>query len=253
MIFAIKVFNLTPSMLADSVAPSCQSGSLARDVHRVGASRFALLDFIQKELPCWRDHPDRPKDVNSETLLSEHLCDHLTGAARLSNTFDCFQFRTEITDEEKKARKIDLAVKPCGSSIIVEGRTYTQFESIMPIECKRLPTPHDAGRDPREYVVVGDKSTGGMQRFKCAKHGGAHQVAAMIGYIQQHDGDYWSKQVCAWIAGLVQEPSSIWTEDDSLTAVFLDSDAKISRLTSSHRRTEGHLPIVLHHLWIQMN
>jgi len=61
------------------------------------------------------DDPDRPSNT-SETILTEHLSDYLTGVARKSSGWDILQFRTEAVDEHRKARKIDLTPKPCGRS-----------------------------------------------------------------------------------------------------------------------------------------
>ena len=240
-------------MLADQVDPSVQSGIFASDVHLPCTSRYRLLDFIAQELPRWRDDPERPRDVSSETQLSEHLCDYLTGVAQHSVGFDCFQFRTETSDEEKRGRKIDLAVKPCGCALWIDGKRHSKYEAIMPIECKRLPTPLANGRDEREYVVVGDGSTGGIQRYKFGLHGGLHNVAAMIGYIQQHDGAFWHKQISGWIEELVASDEPCWSSHDHLTFSVLDSGKKLSRLVSTHYRTDGKPPMFLHHLWVGMS
>jgi hypothetical protein len=240
-------------MLADQAAPILPTGALASDLHLPGASRLKLLDFIAQALPRWRDDPERPSDPTSETLLSEHLCDYLTGQARFTPGFDCFQFRTETGDEGKRGRKIDLAVKPCGVALWIEGKRHTQYEAIMPIECKRLPTPKAANRDEREYVIVGDKSTGGIQRFKFGDHGSTHKVAAMIAYIQEHDGAHWNQKIMGWMQDLFTTPDSSWTSNDLLKPIELDSANKTSRLLSSHSRGPGKDPIELHHLWVQMN
>lgn len=240
-------------MLADQAAPILPTGALASDLLLPGASRLKLLDFIAQALPRWRDDPQRPRATTSETHLSEHLCDYLTGQARFTKGFDCFQFRTETGDEGKRGRKIDLTVKPCGVALWIEGKRHTQYEAIMPIECKRLPTPKEKDRDEREYVIVGDKSTGGIQRFKFGDHGSTHKVAAMIAYIQEHDGAHWNQKIGSWIQDLTASPGSPWTKNDLLQVTKLDSSDKTSRLTSSHSRGIGKAPIELHHLWVQMN
>ena len=240
-------------MLADHATAITQTGTFAGDLHLPDTARLKLIDFIAGELPRWRDHPDRPQATASETQLSEHLCDYLTGAARRSEGYDCFQFRTETTDEENKGRKIDLSIKPCGVAVWIEGRRHTQFEAIMPVECKRLPTPPGRDRDEQEYVVVRDGSTGGIQRFKFGHHGSRHAIAAMIAYIQEHDGVYWNNQIAAWISALVRQPNSEWSKSDLLSVVEFDSANRLSRLCSTHQRTGGRKPIHIHHLWAGMN
>jgi hypothetical protein len=90
-----------------------------------------LLDFISGQLPLWRDRPDRRKET-SETPLTSQLCAHLNSVARLSAGWDILQFRVEEADEQHKSRKIDLVAAPCGATICIEGRRYSDFESLMP-------------------------------------------------------------------------------------------------------------------------
>ena len=138
-------------MLAES-SNEIQSGSLDQDVHLPSTAKLELVAFIGQELPRWRDHPDRP-DKQTETTLTEHLCDHLNGAAYHSTEWSHVQFRTETGDETRGGRKIDLTVKPRGGALVIEGRRHSQFDALFPIECKRLPTPAERDRDEREYVI----------------------------------------------------------------------------------------------------
>ncbi len=170
-------------MLAD-ISTSVQASQLDPEVHLSGTARYALLDFIAEELPRWRDHPDR-KPVESETTLTSGLCEHLNSAAYRSAGWSRIQFRTEVRDEIKQGRAIDLAPKPCAAIIFIEGRRHTQFDTLLPIECKRLPTPKEKDRDEREYVITNPGTTGGIQRFKFGHHGADHKVGAIIGYIQE--------------------------------------------------------------------
>lgn len=241
-----------PTMLADTTAPSSAAGLLSPHLFPAQTTRRRLVDFIAGELPRWRDDPERDMTVEAETKLSEHLCDWLNSARRDKPGFDCFQFRTETADEEKGGRKIDLSIKPCGDALVVEGRRYSIYEAILPVECKRLPTPKSKDRDAWEYAVVRNGSTGGMQRFKTGAHGGSHTVAAMIGYVQQHDGMHWQKTINKWISDLATQSPTDWSTDDLLQESILDSAEKVSRLTSRHNRA-GKESIELHHLWVCMN
>ena len=101
-----------------------------------------FIEFIADELPRWRDHPER-KPETSETALTDQFCDHLNSAARTSDGWSRIQFRTEVPDEVRPGRAIDLAPKPCGAVLVIEGRRHTQFDTLLPIECKRLPTPRE--------------------------------------------------------------------------------------------------------------
>jgi hypothetical protein len=173
-------------MLANTPDTSAQSGTLSSDVQKPATFRHELLDFITAELPRWRDRVDR-RDETSETILTSQLCAHLNSAARRAAGWDILQFRVEEPDEKRKGRKIDLVPSPCGAAICVEGRRHTDFDSLMPIECKRLPIPKGEDRDEREYVFSSSSSTGGIQRFKAGHHGAAHTFGAMIWLYSERD------------------------------------------------------------------
>lgn len=238
-------------MLADTPDTSAQFGNLSSDVQKPATFRHELIDFIAAELPRWRDRPDRPAAA-AETNLTSQLCGHLNGASRHSPGFDVLQFRVEEQDEQQAGRKIDLIAAPCGASICVEGRRHTEFDSLMPIECKRLPTPKGADRDEREYVISRHSSTGGIQRFKDGNHASTHTFAAMIGYLQEETTAVWETRVAEWINGLAGvEPG--WTAKDLLSADRNDAALRLALFHSSHERQKGLSEIELRHLWLEMN
>jgi hypothetical protein len=238
-------------MLAD-LPIAAQAGRLEPEVQLPGTYRNALLDFIADELPRWRDHPERRPET-SEIGLTDQLCDHLNSAARTSVGWSRVQFRTEVPDELRRGRAIDLAPKPCGSVLVIEGRRHTQFDTLLPIECKRLPTPKAKDRDKREYVATAAGSTGGMQRFKFGHHGAAHRAAAMIAYVQEQTFSHWLTQVNGWIQDLSSEIDSAWNASDALRPLKEDSAAGICTLRSRHQRSGGLEAIDLQHLWVRMN
>lgn len=209
-------------MLADRREEPIQSGQLGREVHRPFSSLHRILDFIKDQLPHWRDCPDRSEEV-AETKLTSQLCSYLNSAARHSVGWDMLQFRVEEADEAEASRKIDLVAAPCDATIWVEGRRFTQFNTLVPIECKRLPTPVRRDRDPREYVFSSHSSTGGIQRFKHSQHGAHHALGAMIGYIQTETCRFWANQVDSWISDLIGVGEPGWSHDDRLE--FEDEDA----------------------------
>jgi hypothetical protein len=238
-------------MLADN-SHQVQSGKLDGDIHLPATAKFELINFIANKLPKWRDHPDRP-DKQSETTLTEHLCDHLNGAAYHSTVWSHVQFRTETGDEARGGRKIDLAVKPRGVALVIEGRRHSQFDALFPIECKRLPTPKDGDRDEREYVFTGKGTTGGIQRFKFGHHGSTHNLAAMIGYVQEQDFAHWLTEINGWIRNLANKTDSAWSDSDMLQQSRDDSMTDICVLHSHHSRSSGLNECELRHLWIKMN
>lgn len=207
-----------------------------------------LVKFIADRLPRWRDHPERPP-VLSERELTAQLSAYLNSEARRS--LDVVQFTTEVPDSTQRARIIDVAVQPSGTPIFVEGRSYTLFEILLPIECKRLPTPGEYGRDEREYVMVrGGGTTGGIQRFKLGAHGAAHRLAVMIGYIQDGDAEQWLCRINQWIAD-ASESDPFWS-DEQLAAFDLEA-SEVHCFRSTHKRdVRCGERIELRHLWIAL-
>ena len=238
-------------MLANN-SNDVHSGRLDHDIHLPSTAKLELVSFIAQELPRWRDHPERPAK-HSETTLTEHLCDHLNSATYQSKVWSHVQFRTETADETHGGRKIDLTVKPRGVALIIQGRRHSQFEALFPLECKRLPTPKEKGRDEREYVVTEPGTTGGIQRFKFGYHGATHKFAAMIVYVQEQNFTHWVGRVNGWIRELSKQSNSSWSDSDTLQPVSDDSSAGLCTLNSHHRRVGTLDDCELRHLWIRMN
>lgn len=238
-------------MLANNPDTPAQFGTFGKDVHMPATFGHELLDFISGELPSWRDHPDRRKET-AETILTSQLCAHLNSVARHSAGWDILQFRVEEADEQHKGRKIDLVAAPCGASICIEGRRHTEFESLMPIECKRLPIPADKDRDEREYVFSRHSSTGGIQRFKAGHHGAGYKLGAMIGYVQDETTAMWDSRVAEWIRALAGNQLG-WTLKDLLHLERRDATLRLAVFRSSHERANSLPEIELRHFWIEMN
>lgn len=239
-------------MFANTILDSAHLGTFGKNVQKPATFLRELLDFIKDELPRWRDRPQR-KWETSETHLTSQLCIHLNSATRHSPGWDILQFLTEVPDEEAKGRRIDLAPAPSNSTIWIEGRRYFDFDKLLPIECKRLPTPKGKDRDEREYVFSQYSSTGGIQRFKAGHHGAGHAQGAMIAYVQQETSGFWNSKVAEWISDLIACGQKGWTTKDSLRLDQDDVTRRVAVLSSSHTRENGLLEITLRHLWVQMN
>ena len=239
-------------MLANAAPRSDQAGALGADVHLPATSLYGLLDFITHELPRWRDRADRKRET-SETSLTSQLCAHLNSATRRSGGWDFLQFRVEEPDEQSRGRKIDLVPAPCDATVWVEGRRHVDFDPLLPIECKRLPTPKDHERDEREYVTNRHASTGGIQRFKAGHHGAGHRLGAMIAYVQDETRMVWNTRVAEWIKGLVEAGQTGWTAQDLLHLVHDDETQRLAVFRSSHTRDNSLPEIELRHMWIEMN
>lgn len=212
---------------------------------------MSLVKFIAAALPAWRDDPAR-EAATGETKLTAQLCARLNSLSRHTPGWDFLQFRREEPDEANGRRAIDLVPAPSGKVIWIEGREYNEYQTLLPIECKRLPTPEGSNRDEREYLISRFSTTGGVQRFKAGHHGAAHGRAAMIGYVQQNDVAYWRNKLDAWIDGIVVETIKGWSAADKLALVAHNPAQRLAALKSNHPRQAGLDPILIDHLWIEM-
>lgn len=239
-------------MLADDGEPTVQSGGLAAGVQRPLAWLIAMIDFIADQLPLWRDCSDRPH-VEAEAALTSQLCFHLTRVARKTAGWDVLQFRTEIPDEVRPGRSIDLAPASIDGPIWIGHRRYGSFDMLVPIECKRLPTPASKDRDEREYLHTSKGTTGAVQRFKAGHHGAAHQMAAIIGYVQTENIDTWFARVDTWVDALALTSVAGWSSGDRLKFDRHDLHSRLAVLTSEHQRPGGLPTIALRHVWIEFS
>ena len=245
-------------MLADLAIHTPSAGALGAGTLAARLSLRRLVDFVAEQLASWRGHPERPP-AESETQLNAQLCSYLNGAARRS-ALDAIQFCAEVPDESHRGRRLDLAVLPCGTTLRIEGRRYNEFETLLPIECKRLPTPaDDRRRGEREYVIGAEATTaGGIQRFKLGAHGAAHAIAVLIGYVQAGTAEQWRGTINGWMAELA-DADALWNDErlERLEAVSRDGSgdhaAPVARFVSVHRRDDASTrTIELQHLWIDM-
>jgi hypothetical protein len=235
-------------MLAKNNVSISHWGRLAPDLQPKNFSLHAVLDFVEGELPRWRNHEDRTTK-SAEANLTSDLAAYLNQVARHSRGLDILQFRTEVPDEKCGGRAIDLAPGTC-EVVWVNGRRYTYSDILMPIECKRFPIPKRTGRDQREYVVSSSTTTGGIQRFKAGYHGSDHVIGGMIGYIQSDSASEWFERVSNWIEDLSASGEPGWSSDDLLHSVREESG--VYRYRSQHKREKSLPNIELQHLWINM-
>ena len=238
-------------MLADDGDRRAQTGTLDTAVHLPGEWLTSLIGFIGQVLPGWRDDPRRPAQTGEDALTAQ-LCARLSSASRHIPGWDFLQFRREEPDEADGRRSIDLAVAPRGSIIWIKGREYTDYQTLLPIECKRLPTPPGTNRDEREYLHSRFSSTGGIQRFKAGHHGASHTRGAMIAYLQDSDIAAWSVRIERWINELVADDVEGWSAADKFSLVQHNAPDRTACLTSFHPRRSGLDEIRLDHLWIEM-
>jgi len=237
-------------VLADKLT-NIQRGQLSNVVQKPGTFINQVINFIYEQLPCWRDRKDRP-NATAETELTSQLCAHLNSVSRMSNGWDILQFRTEERDAKNASRKIDLVAAPSATVINVDGRSYSDFDYLLPIECKRLPTPSSSNRDEREYIYSCKSSTGGIDRFKRGFHGAGYQQGMMIGFAQSHNCFHWFSTINDWFKNLVSDSPFHWQLTDMLALFTYNSNSRTSISTSTHIRDDDMTKIKITHAWVQM-
>jgi hypothetical protein len=125
-----------------------------------------------------------------------------------------------------------------GPDILMFVSPYEPFSTpLFVIEAKRLPPTRS-----KDYILTG------IRRFKTEEHGMQHDIAAMLGYVQDKNFNYWHDEINLWIEDLIadtaQKPQ--WEQQDKLNQVRV---ASYGEYKSIHSRTKKG-PITLHHFWL---
>lgn len=235
-------------MLADKMAYG-PSGNLTAALHRPSEWLETVVDFIYAQLAAWRDDPERPS-ATAETRLTAQLCQFLNNATRAAG-LDSVVFQAEVPDPAVANRTLDLVPGPCGCVIWIDGRRHSLYDPILPIECKRLPTPSGSGREKREYLHTQKRTTGGVQRFKSGLHGSGYAIGVMIGYVLDGTTADWFSRINSWIRVLTRARIPGWSHSELLNNRAVDLPLRTARYQSSNERQDA-APISLHHLWIEM-
>lgn len=212
------------------------------------------IDFVYMQLSAWRDDPSRPNE-QTENKLNLQLCKFLNSRAR--NDFPMVSFQHE--EYQSGQACVDISASPTETVIIgaTPYRTYTIYDPIAVFEGKRLPAP-SPDRE-KEYVTGGLKhKTGGIQRFKLGFHGANHDIAAMIGYIQERSAREWYNEINKWIVELstgIMADVCVWDKSELLERLEEDSSVGIANCRSTHDRSGSGQSnkILIRHLWITMH
>lgn len=210
------------------------------------AAAANIIGFVEASLPTWRDDPERSA-AQSEPQLNSQLATFLNSTARTGLPMFCFHHE----ELQGGHRSVDLSAHPVSAGVIV-GKSYSKYDAILIVECKRLPTtPIDR---EREYVSSpSGKTGGGIQRFKLGVHGASHTWAAMVGYIQKDLGHDWFARINDWIDDLANSTDPIWTSNDRLHSFLRDVVTRTSKAQSEHTRQNANSgSIELTHMWVEM-
>ncbi len=205
------------------------------------------IEFVWNCLLPWRDDPQRPR-VEGEEDINSSFCDFLDSNA--SRSFSMVRFHHEQRQTEQ--RRADFGAKP-NQTTLIRGETYSIYKPFLVMEGKRLPAPKKSRE--REYISGGEKATGGIQRFKLGLHGKEHNVAIMLGYIQQDTPQEWLPKINSWINELADSDSAMWSKTEILSALQPQKPRGRTRATSTHSRIPGcrSKQIHLHHFWIALS
>ena len=216
-----------------------------------GALALKTINFVQQQLPAWRDDPDRSDD-RSEPTLNLQLVKFLDSRAR--NDFPMVRFDHE--ENEPNRRSVDLSASSI-EPMVIGARQHTIYDPFLVFECKRLPAP--SRNREIEYITGGiNQKSGGIQRFKLGLHGAKLDLVGMIGYIQECSTRYWHLQINNWILQLSSgaiEDYCIWEDSEKLRELEEDVRGGIATCRSIHGRT-GSISsdeVTIHHLWVAMN
>ena len=219
----------------------------------IGVGRNTLaeqtLHFVQTELPNWRDDAERESET-SEERLNAQLCKHLNVTA--SERFPMVHFHHE--EKQTANRRVDFSALPRKAQF-VDDQYCTKYKPFIVFEGKRLPTPR-LSRE-REYVTGGEAKSGGIQRFKLGLHGDKHNLAAIVGYIQEGEPKDWLKKINFWIQdleGAIGVDGEIWSRTECLKQFKPDNVLGVAQARSSHTRIGSVTSrnIRLRHLWLKM-
>jgi len=229
---------------------SSSSGKITSGI-KPPAIPLGIIAFMRQQLPAWRDDPDRSRE-DSELMLNPQLCKFLDIRAR--SEFPMIAFSHE--EPQASGRHVDVSVLAV-EGIIIEAQSYTKYDPILVIECKRIPAP---SKDRQKEYVTGtkaDKTSGGIQRFKLGLHGARLDMVAMIGYVQEGTASHWLDEINGWILELVSNPlgdGCVWNPIEVLKKIGEDRSKRVFSYRSVHRRTNNAASeeIEIHHLWIMM-
>lgn len=125
---------------------------------------------------------------------------------------------------------------------VEKGQTQ---EPLFIVESKILPAPPPNKRE-KEYVI-GDKNSGGIERFKIKKHGSGLLESGMIGFVEKEDFIFWKTKINSWIENLAKSTKN-WNKDE----IVKEEEKNLEFMyLKSVAHTISSSDIQLHHFWIK--
>lgn len=234
-------------MLADS-SQNISSGMLTEGIEP-DSSIKSVIEFIEIHFANFSQKV-KGEIASSEKALTDKLCKFLN---RNASTYPFFFHHENVENHASgMSPQTDIGTLSESERLIIGDRSYGEFDSFFSIEAKRLPT---SGQNrEKEYVIGHDKPCGGIERFKKRIHGKDLKYAAVIGYIQKEDADYWFLQINDWIRELITSTPDLWKEEDKL--IKQDIQLKgLDKFISKNSRLEANRQvdfISLFHFWVNI-
>ena len=191
-----------------------------------GHHRKSILSFIRENIVDVSSILLGKANINISTLYEDDISREITNLLNDKlRELSGYLFRFEAKS---------------GPDILIFASPYIVFsEPLFFIEAKRLPPTSS-----RDYV------NSGIGRFKNKEHGKNHDIAAMLGYVQKEDFNYWHGKVNSWIDDLIANPNDCigWSEQDKITIIQV---SEFGEYKSTHSRIKIN-PITLYHFWINL-
>ncbi len=188
--------------------------------------RKSILSFIRQNIVGISKTLSVQANINISTVWEDNLSREVTNL---------------LNDKlRESSRYLFMFEAKSGPDILIFASPYEVFSKpLFFIEAKRLPPTRS-----RDYV------SSGIGRFKDENHGKDHDIAAMLGYVQKEDFNYWHNKVNSWIDDLITKPSDClgWAEQDKIVIIKL---SELGEYKSTHSRKTKN-PIILHHFWINL-
>lgn len=196
-------------MLADT-PQNISNGQLSHGVE-ANSSINSVVEFIEIHFPKFKEKVEG-EISSSEKTLTDKLCKYFN--RNVGNYPFYFHHENVENPVTGKSPQTDIGTLSYNEQITIGDRIYGEFDSFFSIEAKRLPTPGQ--NREKEYVIGYDKPCGGIERFKKGIHGKNLKHAAIIGYIQKENADYWFLKINGWIDEKISCCPNEWREEDKL-------------------------------------
>lgn len=219
-----------------------------------GASILIVVAVLEEQLVEF-SHKYAGSAITNEKGLNQELCIMLN--SYVTRKGYPFWFEKDYMEEPGKgdSPQPDFGViSNLPDPAVINSKCYSNGKSFFSAEAKRLDTI--SRQREKEYLVGRAEKgkfieCGGVERFKKEIHGKSLKYAAIIGYVQKYDFDYWHHTINAWINELVNGSivSSVkWSVNDRLVEEYKRTNTAKFRSENSRKKDS----IFLCHLWVNL-